>query len=136
MAINVRPKAREMPRCPTKGPASTAVLRPANTSTRVPNNSARYFIAILRFRQGYLENAPFYMAWFGLENQVYNLAFLRLIRMAVPANAGREWLRGTILRNSQFSGTQALSYVEGSFKGAHSPPRGADAPVGDFPRHA
>ena len=75
------------------------------------------------------------MAWFGLENQVYNLAFLRLIRMAVPTNAGREWLPGTILRNSQFFWDPSSSHVEDSFKAAHSSPRGANAHDGDLLRH-
>src|SRR5215471_3836456 len=44
MANNDRPKAKATPTLWTSPPAITAVPSPAKTSTKVPNNSAAYFI--------------------------------------------------------------------------------------------
>src|ERR1700682_1179900 len=45
MAIRESPKAKATPALPTWLPASTAVPKPANTNTNVPNNSVAYFIS-------------------------------------------------------------------------------------------
>src|SRR5258708_28179881 len=53
MAIRTNPKARATPRMPTWPPVMLAVVSPANTSTKVPNNSAAYFIDTILKKNGH-----------------------------------------------------------------------------------
>src|ERR1700704_1046868 len=46
MASKERPNAMATPTLPTFAPAITAVVSPAKTRTKVPNNSAAYFIRL------------------------------------------------------------------------------------------